>query len=185
MSIRSIIGTVVLLLLAVGSWYFARSLQSGDTERSEVNRVQNGFYVRAARILGTNPDGELIYEIEAEYARQQENSEVKFENVIVNYTTDADVPWTLTADTAIIADDRDYVVLSGHVVAVSDEGFSGQVTEIRTPYLELMPDSFRAETEDDVQIRIGARSLTATGMLALLQSNQLKLKSNVQGRFAP
>jgi len=36
-----------------------------------------------------------------------------------------------------------------------------------------------------VQIRIGARSLTATGMLASLQENRLELKSNVNGKFVP
>ena len=44
---------------------------------------------------------------------------------------------------------------------------------------------FLAETDERVQIRIGARSLTATGMLASLKDNQVKLKSNVRGKFAP
>ena len=42
-----------------------------------------------------------------------------------------------------------------------------------------------AETTARVQIRIGARSLTATGMLALLKENRLELKSNVSGKFVP
>ena len=57
--------------------------------------------------------------------------------------------------------------------------------EIRTPYLEFDPDNFRAETDSRVQIRIGSRSLTATGMLALLQEDRLELKSNVSGKFVP
>ena len=42
-----------------------------------------------------------------------------------------------------------------------------------------------AETDQRVQIRIGARSLTATGMLASLKDNELQLKSNVSGKFVP
>jgi lipopolysaccharide export system protein LptC len=36
-----------------------------------------------------------------------------------------------------------------------------------------------------VQIRIGARSLTATGMLASLNEDKVELKSNVRGKIAP
>ena len=75
--------------------------------------------------------------------------------------------------------------LIGNVLAISREGFSGQDTEIRTQYLELDPESYIAETDQRVQIRIGARSLTATGMLASLQDNRLELKSNVNGKFVP
>ena len=68
---------------------------------------------------------------------------------------------------------------------MSSEGFDGDDTEIRTQYLEFEPDAYRAETDRRVQIRIGPRSLTATGMLALLQDNRLELKSNVSGKFVP
>jgi LPS export ABC transporter protein LptC len=71
------------------------------------------------------------------------------------------------------------------VRAVSTEGFSGDETEIRTEYLELDPERYLAATDERVQIRIGARSLTATGMLASLKENQIELKSNVSGKFVP
>jgi lipopolysaccharide export system protein LptC len=70
-------------------------------------------------------------------------------------------------------------------MAVSNEGFAGEVSEIRTQTLQFMPDTFVASTSDRVQIRIGSRSLTAIGMLALLQENQLRLESNVSGKFVP
>jgi LPS export ABC transporter protein LptC len=71
------------------------------------------------------------------------------------------------------------------VPATADEGFAGQVSEIRTEQLIIEPTAYRAETDQRVQIRIGSRSLTATGMLALLQDNRLHLKSNVSGKFVP
>ena len=69
--------------------------------------------------------------------------------------------------------------------AISSEGFSGNDTEIRTEYMELHPENYTAETDERVQIRIGARSLTATGMLASLKEDQLLLKANVNGVFLP
>jgi LPS export ABC transporter protein LptC len=85
----------------------------------------------------------------------------------------------------MISDGHDLLRLSGHVVAFSDVGFSGQATEIRAPLLNIDPNGYKAETDSRVQVRIGSRSLTATGMLALLQENRLQLKSNVSGKFVP
>jgi LPS export ABC transporter protein LptC len=127
----------------------------------------------------------LLYEIEADYAEQQEGEDIEFQNVQIKYSDGAAVPWVLDADIATISPSRDRVILKGHVRAVSSEGFDGNDTEIRTQYLELEPDAYRAETDRRVQIRIGPRSLTATGMLALLQENRLELKSNVSGKFVP
>jgi LPS export ABC transporter protein LptC len=182
---RNTFAFVLLLIAAIGSWYLGRSLQPDDSAIPKTQILQTGFYLKSARIFGTAADGQLLYEIEAEYAEQLGEEQVEFENVKINYTTEADVPWSLRADKAVVGKDREVIKLSGHVVALSKEGFSGDVTEIRTPYLELEPENFRATTDQRVQIRIGERSITATGMLALLQTNQLQLKSNVSGKFVP
>lgn len=182
---RNILSFTLLLIGAAGTWYLAQSLTKDDAPLHKTQMLQNGFYLKSARIFGTAATGELLYEIEAEYAEQMGQGQVEFQNVEINYTAEASVPWTLNADMALIGDDQEVIELSGHVVAVSDEGFSGDVTEIRTSYLELEPEIFRARTDQRVQIRIGARSITATGMLAMLQTNQLQLKSNVSGKFVP
>lgn len=185
MNTRDTVGFGLLLAGAIASWYLSESLQSTDVEVLRTQVMQNGFYLKSARILGTNSDGQLLYEIKSEYAEQLDNNEVEFRNVEIRYTAETQVPWILHADTALMAGNRDYIKLIGNVVAVSNEGFSGDVTEIRTHYLELEPTKFRAMTEEHVQIRIGMRSITATGMLAMLQTNQLQLKSDVSGNFVP
>lgn len=185
MRARNVFGFAVLSLAAAGSWFLAGSLREPELDDSPRNAFGDGFYLKSARILGTGDEGGLLYEIVAEYAEQKENEEIAFQNVQISYSPDASVPWTLSADTATIGRNQERVILSGHVLAMSSEGFSGEATEIRTPYLEFRPESFRAETDERVQIRIGSRSLTATGMLALLQDNRLQLKSNVSGKFVP
>jgi LPS export ABC transporter protein LptC len=185
MSARGIAGFVALALAAAGSWYLAGTLQQPDVAEDTGNTFSGGFYLRSARILGMGDGGDLLYEILAEYAVQKENEEIEFQNVEISYSPLSSVPWTLNADTATIGRNQERVVLSGHVRAVSTDGIAGEVTEIRTHYLELEPDNFRAETDSRVQIRVGSRSLTATGMLALLQENRVHLKSNVSGRFVP
>jgi len=185
MNAKGVFGFALLGLAAAGSWYLTASLREPGADQTPRNTQVDGFYLRSARILGTDVDGDPLYQIEAEYAEQLPNEDIQFQNVRIRYSPDASVPWTLNADTALIGRNQERVVLSGHVVAVSSEGFRGEETEIRTSYLEFDPATYQAETDSRVQIRVGSRSLTATGMLALLQENQVQLKSNVSGRFFP
>jgi len=185
MSARNVIAFVLLLLVASGTWYLARSLQTTELTETAADGSGDGFYLKSARILGTDDQGQLLFEIEAEFAQQQVNKEIEMQNVRIRYAAGSRVPWMISADEATISEDHDLLHLQGHVSAVSNEGFAGQVSEIRTEQLDIEPAAYRAETEVRVQIRIGSRSLTATGMLALLQDNRLQLKSNVNGKFVP
>lgn len=185
MSARNLTTFIVLLIAALGSWYLSRSLRSTEVTETVSNGNVDGFYLKTARILGTDVNGQLLYEIEADFVEQNARNEIDMQNVKISYTADSQVPWTINADLATISEDQKLVSLSGHVIALSDAGFEGQVTEIRAPYLDIEPTTYRARTDSRVQIRIGSRSLTATGMLALLQDNQLQLRSNVSGKFIP
>jgi lipopolysaccharide export system protein LptC len=185
MSAKGALGFALLVAAAAGSWYLTASLREPEADQAPRNTHADGFYLRSARILGTNPDGDPLYQIEAEYAEQLPNEDIQFDNVRISYSPDATVPWTLNADTALIGRNQERVVLSGNVVAVSSEGFRGEMTEIRTSYLEFDPATYRAQTDSRVQIRVGSRNLSATGMLALLQENRVQLKSNVSGKFVP
>jgi lipopolysaccharide export system protein LptC len=185
MSPRSTTLLVVLIIAALGSWYLARSNKPDDTGTAPPDSGHTGYYLKSARILGTDTDGSLLYEIEAAHAEQQAKDRIEFTDVRIRYSPEADVPWIVHADEATLREDSARIALLGHVRAVSAKSADDQDTEIRTQYLELDPERFIAETDERVQIRIGARSLTATGMLASLNDNKVELKSNVRGKIAP
>ena len=184
MSARSIIVLVVLTAAALASWYVARSNRAADIDQAPYDTQHRGYYLKSARILGTDTDGSLLYEIEAEEAVQEAQDRIKFTNVRIRYSPDSDIPWTVRADEATLREGNPRIALRGHVRAVGQRG-DDQDTEIRTQYLELHPEQYVAETEERVQIRIGSRSLTATGMLASLNEDKVELKSNVRGKIAP
>lgn len=184
MSPRAVTLLVVLTAAALGSWYLARGNRSADTDQPPYEPVHRGYYLKAARILGTREDGSLLYEIEAAHAEQEAKDRIEFTEVRIRYSPDADVPWIVHADEATLREGEPRIALRGHVRAVG-QGSDEQDTEIRTQYLELDPERYIAETDERVQIRIGARSLTATGMLASLNDNKVELKSNVRGKIVP
>ena len=182
---RTTVLIVALSAAAFGSWYLARSHSPDGDGLESQQPVNRGYYLKHARILGTAEDGGLLYEIEAEHAEQQADKRIEFRNVRIRYSPDSDVPWIVNADEASLRDDTSTITLRGHVRIVNHGITSHNDTEIRTPYLEFDPEEFVAETEERVQIRIGERSLTATGMLASLHDDRIELKSNVRGKIAP
>ena len=185
MSPRTTTLLVILIIAALGSWYLARSNKPDDVETTPFDPGHSGYYLKTARILGTDSDGSLLYEIEAAHAEQKAIDRIEFTDVRIRYSPDADVPWIVHADEATLREGSPRIALRGHVRAISTRDTDDEDTEIRTQYLELDPERYVAETDERVQIRIGARSLTATGMLASLNDNTVELKSNVRGKIAP
>ena len=175
----------VLTAGALGSWYLARQGESDAAGETPYETAHRGYYLKSARILGTGENGDLLYEIEADRAEQQADESIEFTDVRIRYSPESDIPWTVNADAATLSEGSPRITLRGHVRATSNRGSVDEETEIRTQYLELDPERFVAETDDRVQIRIGARSLTATGMLASLNDDKIELKSNVRGKIAP
>ena len=185
MSPRTITIIVLLTAGALGSWYLSRShTPSGDAAIAP-DSIHRGYYLKQARILGTDSDGSLLYEIEAEHAEQQEDNRIEFTDVRIRYSPTSGVPWTVNADQATLREGAPRIALRGHVRILNPGGSAEEETEIRTEYMELDPEEFTAETDDRVQIRIGSRSVTATGMLASLNDDKIDLKSNVRGKIAP
>ncbi len=183
MSPRSIVLFLILTAATLGSWYLSKSDGRDDDAGVPLDPIYRGYYLKSARILGTGSDGRLLYEIRAEFAEQQEDERIEFRVVQIRYSPDSNVPWSVKADTATILPNNQRVHLRGHVVAIASNG--ERDTEIRTEYLELDPENYLAETDARVQIRIGARSITATGMVASLRDDHIELKSNVSGKFVP
>ncbi len=182
---RSFVLLAVLTAGALGSWYLARPVKSSDSNELPYEAAHRGYYLKSARILGTGENGGLLYEIEADHAEQQNDNRIEFTEVRVRYSPASDIPWTVNADEATLREGSPRITLRGHVRATSKGSSADDETEIRTQYLELDPERFVAETDHRVQIRIGARSLTATGMLASLNDDKIELKSNVRGKIAP
>lgn len=175
----------VLTAGALGSWYLARPDRSGDKDELPYEPINRGYYLKSARILGTGETGNLLYEIQADHAQQQTDKSIEFTDVRIRYSPDSDIPWTVNADAATLTEGSPRITLRGHVRATGSSGSADSETEIRTQYLEFYPERFVAETDQRVQVRIGARSLTATGMLASLNDDRIELKSNVRGKIAP
>ncbi|MDG2108241.1 MAG: LPS export ABC transporter periplasmic protein LptC [Woeseiaceae bacterium] len=185
MSPRTITFIALLSAGAIGSWHLTRSNSQIYDDELPHKPTHQGYYLKQARILGNADNGSLLYEIYAEHAEQLEDDQIEFTEVRIRYLPGSEVPWIIDADFAILQKNAPRIVLHGYVQIVNPNYPSEEETEIRTQYIELDPKNFIAETDQQVQIRFGSRSVTATGMLASLNDDKIELKSNIRGKIAP
>jgi LPS export ABC transporter protein LptC len=180
------IGVIALGSLALLTWLWNR-----HNAISEPNRIQNqssliGYYLRNAKILGTDGDGKPLYWIKAASAEEQPNEKhLILKNVTAQYNFTNNIPWVLKASRGEVPNSASYLNLSGDVQLATENRQGISPTIIQTIELRLELESFIAETTAPVSILIGSHRLEAIGFRADLKSNQLTLESNVHGQFHP
>jgi LPS export ABC transporter protein LptC len=161
-------------------------------------RLGLGYYVKQARLLGTGPDGQILYRVTTTAAEQLlADGTITMQDVTVDYAPAAQVPWKLRADRGQIPPDRNIIELLGNVVATTEAtavspavaGAQGRSISapllIRTDYLELDPEAYIARTERLVAVERSRDTLRARGMRVYLKQDRLQFNAEVRGRFLP
>jgi LPS export ABC transporter protein LptC len=181
---RSAVAILLLAAAAGGTWLAAQ--RDDRAERAPaLDPAAFTYYMRDARLIGADETGRVLYRIRADEARQQADGQVvTLADVDVEYTPQAEVPWTIASGRAEIDADSRLVHMSEGVSARTTDR-KGQTTVIRTPDLVLDPDAYVASTEAKVDVTIGDGVLHGTGMTVDLKRERLQLESNVNGKFAP
>lgn len=173
----------MLALTAAATWWLGRGeLFAPDEPTLEDSAVPAGYYLRGARLFGTDEDGRIVYTLSAaEAQREGDEGPIELTEVELRYTPEAQVPWRLTSDHAEVSPDLTLLTLTGDVVAVSDEG----PIVIRTPSLRLDTERHIAETREAVEMEMPEGRLRSVGLTALLDEERLQLESEVHGTFVP
>lgn len=182
---RSAIQIALLALIAGGSTIIM--LQSTDDDDSDSDRreLELAFFIKSAEVQGTAEDGTTIYRIFAEDAQQHPSQEdITMSNVALSYDPIAETPWDMFADTGRIPPDGKLVELEGNVKILSTDPGSSQI-RITTTKMNVVPEERRAFTDRKVVIERDGETIKGIGMEADLNTSNIKLLSNVNGRYAP
>jgi LPS export ABC transporter protein LptC len=181
---RSILSLGLLLIAALFSVYISSGGWSDDKEKSRPE-LSMAYYLTEAKLTGTGADGRILFEVWANKAAQSpDESGIDMDDVRMNYGPPIALPWELTADAGHIPKDASVIELRGNVLAVS-AGEDQVTTIIRTQRLDVDPATRQASTTSRVQLDFDGRIVNATGMEANFETNDLKLLSNVHGKFLP
>jgi lipopolysaccharide export system protein LptC len=186
LNLRTTLGVLVLAIAAFGSWWLAQGPRDLQSRPLSSGNPPPGYYLLEAKLHGTNTDGETLFEINAQSAQADADSQtMRLDGVRIDYQAGADVPWTLESDHGVAPMDQSYIKLSGSVTITAIGQHPEDSLIIRTADLTLQPESQLATTDSRVQIEMGKKKLNATGMVAYLGEERLELASNVNGKFNP
>jgi LPS export ABC transporter protein LptC len=183
-SSRTVSAFVLLLAAALISTYIVSSVEDDDTTDTRP-KLSVAYFLDKAQLTGTDKDGKILYQVWAQHAEQSKTEQhINLTKVRMVYGPPTALPWEVRADMGYIPADAAVIELHGNVVASSvDEG--SLPTIIRTERLDVNPATRDAMTTEDVTLEYGGRIIDATGMQANFETNDLKLLSNVHGRFLP
>lgn len=181
---RSILSLGLLLLAALISVYMASGGGSDDRKKSRPE-LSLAYYLKDAELTGTGANGQMLFQVWTRTAAQSpDDSGIDMNDVRMIYGPPTALPWELTANAGRIPKDVSVIELRGNVVAVS-AAENKTTTIIRTQRLDIDPETRQASTLSRVQLEFDGRIVNATGMEANFETNDLKLLSNVSGKFLP
>ncbi|MGI9290973.1 MAG: LPS export ABC transporter periplasmic protein LptC [Gammaproteobacteria bacterium] len=174
----------LLLILAMVSIYIAQDNQSKKEDQWRV-ALSMAYYLKDAELRSTGADGIELFRIKTRRAAQKpDESGINLTKVDMIYGPPATMAWDLTANSGFIPRDTSIIELYGDVVAVSESNNNSRTT-IRTQRLDIDPTTKQANTNERVQLDFNGRIVNAKGMEANFETNDLKLLSNVSGKFHP
>ena len=184
MSLRATLGYLILALAAIASYFAAGGPDTRAPETIETTFDHDGYYMLDAVIRGFGTDGRSLYALKAaEIAEDQEAELVRLTGVELIYRDDVDVPWRLNANAGELAIDGSRLTLTGDVAARNESG--NVATTLTTSTLTVDPERYEIRTDARVTLKVGERSISATGMLAFLNEDRIEFRSNVSGKFLP
>lgn len=177
----------IAALLAGGVVLFGW-LAGRDDDRTEAGGTadERGYYLTRATLTELGPDGTPRIVVRADSIEQRIADEsVLLAQLELDYATDRQGLWHVTADRGRMTGDRVSLLLAGDVRVTGAADGAGTETIIVTDELAYDTRTSVIQTAEPVAVRFGPHSLEGRGLRVKLNEGTLRLESNVHGRFTP
>jgi LPS export ABC transporter protein LptC len=176
----------VVALLAGGALLF--SVLGGGDDGLEMDTAvdERGYYLNDAVLTELGADGRPRVVVRARSIEQQlSDQSVRLDALELDYSTERQGRWQVTAQTGRMPSDRGSLLLAGdvRVTGAADAGQGKAV--IRTDELAYDTRSNVVQTAAPVVVEFGPHELRGRGMRVGLNEGTLRLESNVHGQFKP
>ena len=180
---------LLLLVAFLGLLVIVLDLTGSDTMPEVTNaadRQETGYYLRDATLTEFDESGAIRVRVSARLATENPSLEtVELEMVSVDYFALPSQRWRLTSDRGHLPPEHDRVDLSGNVVMTGQREGAAVPAVVRTEELTLQVEEQLARTDGPVTLSLGRHAVAATGLVANLKAETLRLESGVNGRFQP
>ena len=176
---------VVLAALAVATWLYSRVPPAAERRLPADGTEPLGYYLRAARMLGTDDQGRVAYRILADNLEElPEQQRLKLDGVRIEYMPADTDRWLISATAGTAPKDGSELELNGNVSLRSEPRNGGKAVIIAAETLRFFPQTSSAESEAPVTISIGDWHIEAGRLRTLLKGDVMELESKVHGKFA-
>jgi LPS export ABC transporter protein LptC len=184
--VRNAILIVLLGVAAAASWWWSRPAPVEAPRPRESGDQELGYYMRGARILGTDESGRLAYKIVADRLDERPGEDrLLLERVQIDYHPPEQMPWVITAGSGSATLDHSEIELADGVEIQSQPTDGRAPVHVTTAKLRFMPTTSLAETDQHVVMSAGSWHVEANGLRTLLKADRMELESDVHGQFAP
>ena len=148
--------------------------------------VRPGYYLTGVDLEEFGTDGQLRIGLQSISATEDPASGVvRLADVAVDYHSPAGRTWHLVANEARVPPGGRTVEFEGDVTLEGRPGDDAAAAELHTARLALDTVTEVATTRAAVELALGAHRVRALGLRAELKTGNLRLDSDVNGRFTP
>jgi LPS export ABC transporter protein LptC len=180
--------TVTMVAVVAGGALLLKMLAGSPDDATEsVAAVdERGYYLNDARLTELGTDGRPRVVVRAKSIEQQlADQSVHLAQLELDYTTQKQGEWHVTADRGRMPSDHESLQLEGNVLVVGAAERSEGKAVIRTDELTYDTRTNVVQTAAAVTVDFGPHQLRGRGMRVGLNQGTLRLESNVNGQFNP
>jgi LPS export ABC transporter protein LptC len=177
-----------MLAVVAGGALLLRMLAGSpdDVTESAAAADERGYYLNDAKLTELGADGRPRVVVRARSIEQQlADQSVRLTQLELDYTTQEQGEWRVTADRGRMPSDRGSLQLEGNVLVVGTAERGEGKAVIRTDELAYDTRTNVVQTAAPVTLDFGPHQLRGRGMRVGLNQGTLRLESNVNGQFIP
>lgn len=184
MNPRLLLGILVLLLVAAGTWWLLRQVSPPSAPKPAPATHVPDYYFTDATVTTLNAQGKPEAVMTApRMEHHPDDDSVEIFAPRIEYFIAGGPPWHVQADHGLLPSGGKLVELTGHVEMQRQSNNGGPPLIINTDKINVDLNTNIATTTDPVEILQGDSRMTAVGMQAYLQDDRLLLETNVRGSY--
>lgn len=184
---RNTLLMIVLAIVAAATWIATWQPRETSAPAEAVGASPAlGYYVRGARIIGTDDEGRVTYRIFAERLDELPGEgRLELTGVDVEYQPADETAWSISAANASSKKEISELELAGGVELRSIPTGGSKPLAIFTEKLTFWLDTSNVESNGPVEVRFGDLRLQGVGLRTDLKGDSLRLESQVHGTLVP
>ena len=185
--IRLSISVLVLVLLALGSFWVLQTMRSDiNNALSETVRSKPDYYVDHFNYVRMAENGQPRYAIRGDAMRHYpKDDSFEIDQPFITRLTEGRASMTLRSERARIEDDNSKIHMYDKVNGDRPATPTSEKMHLTTEYLLLLPDDDIATTDKFAEITMGESIMTGTGMIVNNALQQFELLHHVRGTYKP